>query len=137
MHAGTARPAHAITPEDVARFVQQATEGLVLAAFGTVYGPTLRHEDMQELAQGFAALAPIRVLWPLKPTALPPGLQLSDLPLGGNTKVVPWVDYNVSHSSFECRQALWYRCVAGDMPVHVHAGSFTGKTSGAQLQLFA
>lgn len=69
---------------------------MVLAAFGTVYGPTLRPEDVHELARGFAALEPTRVLWALKPSALRPGLQISDLTLGGNTLVVPWVDYNVS-----------------------------------------
>lgn len=93
---GTARPAHAISPPDVADFVNSAPHGLVLAAFGTVYGPTLRPEDIFELCKGFAALAPTRVLWALKPASLPPGVQLSELPLGSNTKVVPWVDYNVS-----------------------------------------
>jgi hypothetical protein len=95
-HAGTPRPAHPISAPDVAAFVNTAKDGVVLAAFGTVYGPTLRPEDVHELAQGFAALAPIRVLWALKPAALRPGLQISDLPLGSNTLVVPWVDYNVS-----------------------------------------
>jgi hypothetical protein len=94
--AGTPRPAHPISAPAVSDFVNSAQDGVVLAAFGTVYGPTLRPEDVIQLAQGFAALAPTRVLWALKPSALRPGVQISDLPLGSNTLVVPWVDYNVS-----------------------------------------
>ena len=93
--AGTARPAHPISPPTVAKFVNSATHGVVLAAFGTIYGPTLRPEDIHELAKGFAALAPVRVVWALKPAALRPGIRIEDLPLGDNTLVVPWVDYNV------------------------------------------
>lgn len=59
------------------------------------YGATLRPEDLHELAKGFAAVAPVRVLWALKDSALRPGIDKSDLPLGSNTLVVPWVDYNV------------------------------------------
>jgi hypothetical protein len=80
----------------VAAFVNSAPQGVVLAAFGTVYGPTLRPEDIRELAKGFAALAPVRVLWVLKPAVLRPGIELSELPIGSNIMVVPWVDYNVS-----------------------------------------
>jgi hypothetical protein len=93
--AGTARPAHPISPPAVADFVNSATHGVVLAAFGTIYGPTLRPEDIHELAKGFAALAPVRVVWALKPAALRLGIRIEDLPLGDNTLVVPWVDYNV------------------------------------------
>jgi hypothetical protein len=93
---GTPRPAHAISPPEVAAFVNTAPQGIVLAAFGTVYGTTLRPEDMHELAKGFAALAPVRVLWALRPAALRSGIELSELPIGSNTMVVPWVDYNVS-----------------------------------------
>jgi hypothetical protein len=52
--------------------------------------------DFKELAAGFAAIAPTRVLWPLKQRAMPDGLRIEDLQLGDNTLVVPWVDYNVS-----------------------------------------
>jgi hypothetical protein len=45
--------------------------------------------------QAFSSLSPVRVLWTMKERSLPAGMTLADLPLGGNTKVVPWVDYNV------------------------------------------
>jgi hypothetical protein len=67
-------------------------------ATGTTPQPriALTQADFNELAAGFAALAPTRVLWPLKQRAMPDGLRVEDLPLGDNTLVVPWVDYNVS-----------------------------------------
>lgn len=102
---GSPRPAQPLQPPDVASFVGGALKhGLVLAAFGTMcpkYNQRillLSQTDLVELAQGFAALAPVRVLWALPRDGMPPGLQLSDLPLNSNTKAVPWVDYNVSFS---------------------------------------
>jgi hypothetical protein len=53
----------------------------------------LRLVDFQELAKGFAALAPVRVLWNLQ-GGVPGGAE--DVQLGGNTRVVGWIDYNVS-----------------------------------------
>jgi hypothetical protein len=68
-------------------------------ATGTTPQPriALTATDIKELAAGFAALAPTRVLWPLKERALPDGVRIEELPLGDNTMVVPWVDYNVSN----------------------------------------
>lgn len=71
--------------------------GLVLAAFGsTIQTVVLSHSDMMQLARGFAALAPTRVLWAMPEQGLPDGLRQADLPLGSNTMMTPWVDYNVS-----------------------------------------
>lgn len=69
---------------------------MVLVGFGStgLFGSTLHHTDYVELAAGFSALAPTRVLWPLIPTNLPNGTRLEELPLGDNVLVVPWVDYN-------------------------------------------
>jgi hypothetical protein len=58
--------------------------------------------DMTELARGFAALAPTRVLWAIAEKGLPDGMRLADLPLGANTLVTPWVDYNVSAVLGQC-----------------------------------
>ncbi|KAF6252756.1 hypothetical protein COO60DRAFT_503070 [Scenedesmus sp. NREL 46B-D3] len=93
---GSPRTAHTISPPDVAAFVDAASDGLVLMATGTTPQPriALTPADFMELAAGFAELAPTRVLWPLKQSALPEGLRLEQLPLGENTRVVPWVDYN-------------------------------------------
>jgi hypothetical protein len=102
---GTPRPAQPL-PLDVAAFVEgaRAQAGLVLAAFGSTPHTALllSRIDLEELAAGFAALAPTRVLWALQDKGLPPGVALSELPLGPNTKVVPWVDYNVSLSGAGC-----------------------------------
>lgn len=82
----------------MADFVEEAApHGLVLAAFGsTIQSMVLTHTDLQELAKGFTSLAPTRVLWAMSDKGLPDGVQLGDLPLGSNTRVVSWVDYNVS-----------------------------------------
>lgn len=121
----------------MAAFVEGAHQGVVLAAFGTVYGPTLRPEDVHALAKGFAALEPVRVLWVLKPAAVPPGVDLKELPFGGNTLVVPWVDYNVScvHCRADMRVTkLLCMCVhwalsaaaAGRCPVSTRGGHLCG-----------
>lgn len=87
----------AATP-DVWAFLQGSSPeaGVVLVGFGStgLFGSTLHHTDYVELAAGFSALAPTRVLWPLIPTNLPNGTRLEELPLGDNVLVVPWVDYN-------------------------------------------
>jgi hypothetical protein len=49
--------------------------------------------DFRELARGLAALAPVRVLWNLQ-GGLPEGTQ--GVLVGDNTRVVGWIDYNVS-----------------------------------------
>jgi hypothetical protein len=69
---------------------------VVLVGFGStgLFGNSLDHTDFVELAAGFSALAPTRVLWPLIPSNLPEGTTLEQLPLGENVKVVPWIDYN-------------------------------------------
>jgi hypothetical protein len=54
---------------------------------------------MLQLAKGFAALAPTRVLWAMPQQGLPDGIRPQDLRLGRNTLMVPWVDYNVSGSA--------------------------------------
>lgn len=95
---GTPRPAHPIQPAEVAEFVAgSAAHGLVLVAFGsTIQTVTLTRDDMLQLAEGFAALAPTRVLWAMSQQGFPDGVRLQDLRLGANTLMVPWVDYNVS-----------------------------------------
>lgn len=98
----------------------------MLAAFGTVYGPTLRPEDVHALAKGFASLEPVRVLWVLKPAAVPPGVDLQGLPVGGNTLVVPWVDYNVSCMHFRADMRvtkLSCMCVRWALPAAAAAGA--------------
>lgn len=65
-------------------------------------------EDIVGLAAGFAALAPLRVLWALKESALPGNLTLADVPAAPNVKLVSWVDYNVRGSChcYTCALAL-------------------------------
>lgn len=53
--------------------------------------------DFQELAKGFAALAPVRVLWNLQ-GGVPGGAE--GVELGSNTLVVGWIDYNVSTTAY-------------------------------------
>jgi hypothetical protein len=102
---GTPRPAQPITsPPDAASFISSATTpsnndnsnnnnessgGLIIVAFGTSLSFTswLNREDFEQLALGFGALAPARVLWILQEDGLPHGLKLADLPLAENTKV--------------------------------------------------
>jgi hypothetical protein len=104
---GTPRPSQPITsPADVALFVSSAqiksnnndndngndrtqSGSLILVAFGTSLAFTswLSREDFEQLALGFGALAPARVLWNLQEQGLPHGLRLADLPLAENTKV--------------------------------------------------
>lgn len=83
---------------DIWAFLQGASPeaGVVLVGFGStgLFGNSLHHTDYVELAAGFSALAPTRVLWPLISTNLPNGTRLEELPLGDNVLVVPWVDYN-------------------------------------------
>lgn len=96
---GTPRPAHPISPDEVAEFVESAPAGVVLMAVGTTPQAkiVLSATDMIELAKGFALLAPTRVLWALKPHKhLPEGMSMRDLPLSDNIMVTPWIDYNVS-----------------------------------------
>jgi hypothetical protein len=103
---GTPRPARPITsPPDLVSFISSAKiptshnvndnnndssgGGLILVAFGTSLAFTswLSKEDFEQLALGFGALAPARVLWNLQEEGLPHGLKLSNLPLAENTKV--------------------------------------------------
>lgn len=83
---------------DVWTFLQDSSSeaGVVLVGFGStgLFGHSLDHTDFVELAAGFSALAPTRVLWPLIPSNLPEGTTLEQLPLAENVKVVPWIDYN-------------------------------------------
>jgi hypothetical protein len=83
---------------DVWAFLQESSPeaGVVLVGFGAtgLFGNALDHTDFVELAAGFSALGPTRVLWPLIPSNLPEGTSLEQLPLGENVKVVPWIDYN-------------------------------------------
>ena len=94
-----ARPA--IADADVAGFAAAAEasgHGLALVSFGSisaVFGSVLNTEDYEQLALGFADLAPVRVLWLLKPDAVPGGAAgLAALPLGNNTLVKPWGHIN-------------------------------------------
>lgn len=123
---GTPRAAHPITPPEVADFVNNSRAGVVLVAFGSTAqsASLLSREDFVQLAQGFADLAPVRVLWPLKEVALPTGVTVAGLNLASNVKIVPWVDYNVSgpggwliprgslHASVRC--IIW--CIAEIVP---------------------
>ncbi|WIA08110.1 hypothetical protein OEZ85_007570 [Tetradesmus obliquus] len=69
---------------------------MVLVAFAKlpVFGTSLKATDILEMAHAFVALAPLRFLWAMKQAGLPQGLQLSDIPLGDNCMIVPWVDQN-------------------------------------------
>lgn len=111
---GTPRPAQPISsPPDVAAFIASAqplsandnaninknkatasSGGLIFVAFGTSLAFTswLSREDFVQLALGFGALAPAKVLWNLQEAGLPHGLKLADLPLADNTKVCCVVD---------------------------------------------
>eukprot|EP00775_Hariotina_reticulata_P002756 gene2757-3050_t len=94
---GSPRAAHpAISPPEIAEFVDGATQGVVLVAFGTTpqASITMNQTDFTELSAAFSSLGPVRVLWAMKEKSLPASMTLADLPLGENTKVVPWVDYN-------------------------------------------
>lgn len=69
------------------------------------------------MAHAFVALAPLRFLWAMKQAGLPQGLQLSDIPLGDNCMIVPWVDQNVRTNSsyvfrlvFHALQAVAFWC---------------------------
>lgn len=94
---GTPRPPHTIQPAEVAKFVGGASHGLVLVAFGsTIQTVVMSRNDIVQLAWGFAALAPTRVLWAMSEQGLPDGMRKSDLHLADNTMMTPWVDYNVS-----------------------------------------
>lgn len=110
---GTPRPPHPIQPPEVAAFAAGAADGLVLVAFGsTIQTVTMAPVDLTELVRGFAALAPVRVLWALTDKGLPAGMKMQDLPLGANTRVVPWVDYNVSSDQLGGRDrvVVWLLC---------------------------
>lgn len=94
---GTPRPPQPIQPSKVAEFVEGASQGLVLVAFGsTIQTIVMTQEDILQLARGFAALAPTRVLWAMSERGLPSGMRTEDLQLGPNTMLTPWVDYNVN-----------------------------------------
>ncbi|WIA28182.1 hypothetical protein OEZ86_010747 [Tetradesmus obliquus] len=69
---------------------------MVLVAFAKlpVFGTSPKATDILEMAHAFVALAPLRFLWAMKQAGLPQGLQLSDIPLGDNCMIVPWVDQN-------------------------------------------
>lgn len=74
-----------------------ATARLTAAHAGKVSNASssawLQVVDFKELAQGFAALAPVRVLWNLQ-GGLPEGTE--GVVLGHNTLIVgSWIDYNV------------------------------------------
>jgi hypothetical protein len=51
--------------------------------------------DIVEMAHAFVGLAPVRFLWAMKQQGLPPDLEQSEIPLGDNCMIVPWVDQNV------------------------------------------
>lgn len=89
-----ARPV--LEPPEVSEFLSSADRGAVLVSFGSapVFGTFMAPEDFLGLAKAFAALAPVRVLWLLKRTTLPGGLQWEDMPIGNNTFASGWVDIN-------------------------------------------
>lgn len=94
---GTPRPARPISDPVVADFLDTAPAGVVLAAFGTTIQTRtmLTASEFVELAHAFAAVAPTRVLWALREQGVPAGITLASLPLGSNTKLAAWVDFNV------------------------------------------
>jgi hypothetical protein len=120
---GTPRPPQPIQPWHVAEFVEGASQGLVLVAFGsTIQTIVMTRDDILQLARGFAALAPARVLWAMSERGLPSGMRVDDLQLGPNTMLTPWVDYNVSLFQCNlnlCTQAPGQYCQSsGLLPVH-------------------
>lgn len=109
---GTPRPARPIAQPDTAAFVDSAPAGVVLMATGTTPQAklVLSPKDITELAEGFALLAPTRVVWAIKEKHLPEGVTLSELPLSENVRVVHWVDYNVSGWEVEDRTCKVFFC---------------------------
>lgn len=94
---GTPRAPKTASDAAVAAFLDGATSGAVLVAFGSTYqaAAMLTRTDMLELAAGLGSLAPVRVLWALREANLPKGVSLTDLSFAANnTMVVPWLDYN-------------------------------------------
>jgi glucuronosyltransferase len=63
-------------------------------AFGSSahFASQISAEEYSQLALAFTDLAPSKVLWNVR--ELPHGLTPEDLPLGNNTLLAPWVDYN-------------------------------------------
>jgi hypothetical protein len=49
------------------------------------------------MAHAFVGLAPVRFLWAMKQQGLPVGLDQSEIPLGDNCMILPWVDQNVRY----------------------------------------
>lgn len=93
------RPVHTeVHSPAVAEFMQGADPeaGIIFVAFGSSshFATVLTAEECRQLALAFADLSPSRVLWNLR--ALPQGVSKEDLPLGSNTQLADWVDYNVS-----------------------------------------
>ncbi|KAI8465452.1 MAG: hypothetical protein J3K34DRAFT_525378 [Monoraphidium minutum] len=100
----------AIPDAEIAAFAAAAAApgeaGLVLVSFGSMsamFGASLVLEDFKNLAAAFASLAPVRVLWQLDGRAVPGGGGAGGLPLGANTRVVPWAPLNDVLGHAACR----------------------------------
>jgi hypothetical protein len=59
-----------------------------------IFGTFLARRDVEELVAAFTDLAPLRVVWLLKPKNLPEGLTLPELNLPPNVQTFSWVDIN-------------------------------------------
>lgn len=100
------RPPHAtISPPEVAQFLagSHPSAGFILVAFGSSahFAAQISAEEYSQLALAFADLAPSKVLWNVR--ALPHKLSSQDLPLGNNTLLAPWVDYNDALGHPNCK----------------------------------
>lgn len=112
-------PSRAVIPEpEAAAFLDASgAQGLVLVSFGSspVYGTCLQVQDYIGLAEAFADLAPVRVMWLLNPKLLPEGVKYDDLPIGQNTLVLPWAHVNDVLGHPSCRAFVthggeWHPC---------------------------
>ena len=66
--------------------------GAVFASLGTLV--TVSLDEYRAVADALSALAPTRVIWKLAAGDLPPGAQLSDVPVASNVHITPWAPQN-------------------------------------------
>ena len=66
--------------------------GAVFASLGTLV--TVSLGEYRAVADALSALAPTRVIWKLAAEDLPPGAELSDVPVASNVHITPWAPQN-------------------------------------------